>query len=832
MLAGHELCRAGSRPKGVLKLRPFLNLFALAETTRLMLFKKLLLTSFLLISINSYAVTVQGVALLSGAADHSGITVSFVPKSQSAVASSLVSLANGSYSGSIVAGVYDIKFSMAGYQDHIIVDQFISIDLTLNQVTLSAKPVVHVTGNVEGTWVNTNDYVIDGHITIQSGTELVIQEGTSIKFSGFFRFFVLGKLTAVGSKGQEIIFTTTKTSKARGDWGGISVSTTSDTTRLDYCQVEYGASKNEETALIHNTGNLIIRNSIVRGSAYGGIGNRGGGFVKIERTEVTDVYMYGIGTASDSKGATFYYNKVHHIDLIGVSCQPSTYQIDIVGNSIYNTGYHAIQANGNHLIERNLLYNNPYGVFVSSGKPIIKNNTIYKNGHGIGFYNSDFWHPSAIVTSNIIFQNNGYGIYCEGIYQPEEVEYNLISGNPSGAANRGPVGLGTVVTTNVYGYPADTYLNIFNDPGFFSIDNQSVNYLYLLPTSPAIDAGNPLLKDDDNSAVDCGAIPFQKYNQIVTFAELIEKTFGDPDFTLSASSSASLPVTFFSDNQSIAVIENNTVKIVGAGKVNITARQAGNSNYKLVEVIRELIVHKANQSITFPAIANKTLGDVAFLLSATSSAQLPVQYTSDLEKLSITSAVVSLLKAGRVTVQATQPGNENYKAAIPVEQSFCVYPSKPTISLDRMNYNKPVLSSSNIDGNQWYFNGTPIAGATAKNWEATEDGLYTVKSTIDDCESEISEAFVVVITGVHSELDELTVDVFPNPVLEHFTLTIKGQVQEEVEVTLVNSIGQVLHGSTQEDSEGRISMKGFERGIYLLRVKTNRGTIAKHVIKL
>src|SRR5690242_20725987 len=123
-----------------------------------MQFKKLLFIFLFLFSLKSFAITVQGIVLLSGASNHSGVTVSFVPKSPSAVAASTLSLSDGSYSKSIVSGVYDIKYSKDGYQEILIIDQFISSAVMLDQVTLSSKPVVHITGNVSGNWVNTNTY--------------------------------------------------------------------------------------------------------------------------------------------------------------------------------------------------------------------------------------------------------------------------------------------------------------------------------------------------------------------------------------------------------------------------------------------------------------------------------------------------------------------------------------------------------------------------------------------------------------------------------------------------------------------------------------------------
>lgn len=86
-----------------------------------------------------------------------------------------------------------------------------------------------------------------------------------------------------------------------------------------------------------------------------------------------------------------------------------------------------------------------------------------------------------------------------------------------------------------------------------------------------------------------------KQNQTITFNSLPVKTYGDADFTISATSNnTTIPITFASTNTSVASIVGNSVHIVGAGTVDITASQAGNSGYfAAADVSRTLTVNKA-----------------------------------------------------------------------------------------------------------------------------------------------------------------------------------------------------------------------------------------------
>jgi hypothetical protein len=69
-----------------------------------------------------------------------------------------------------------------------------------------------------------------------------------------------------------------------------------------------------------------------------------------------------------------------------------------------------------------------------------------------------------------------------------------------------------------------------------------------------------------------------KTDQTITFDPLANKTYGDAPFTLAASASSGLPVSFGIVSGS-ATISGNEVTITGAGTVNVRASQAGNDVY-------------------------------------------------------------------------------------------------------------------------------------------------------------------------------------------------------------------------------------------------------------
>lgn len=70
-----------------------------------------------------------------------------------------------------------------------------------------------------------------------------------------------------------------------------------------------------------------------------------------------------------------------------------------------------------------------------------------------------------------------------------------------------------------------------------------------------------------------------KLAQTITFAPLGDKTYGDIDFTVSATASSGLPVTFTSQTPSVCTVSGSTVSMVSAGTCTIRASQAGDATY-------------------------------------------------------------------------------------------------------------------------------------------------------------------------------------------------------------------------------------------------------------
>jgi hypothetical protein len=307
-------------------------------------------------------------------------------------------------------------------------------------------------------------------------------------------------------------------------------------------------------------------------------------------------------------------------------------------------------------------------------------------------------------------------------------------------------------------------------------------------------------------------------NQSITFASLAEKTFGDAPFQLSATASSGLEVIFESSDPSIASVAGNKLTILHAGLVDITAYQAGNESYAAsAPVMRSLIIFKKAQEINFTTISAKTLGDVAFQLNASTNSLLDVNYlSSDPTIAGIMGNTITLLAAGSVMITASQDGNNDFLAAAPVEQTFCVNPPRPSITASFADTGAPLLTSSAATDNQWYHNEDAIGGATGVNYTVTSGGQFTVLTKTGECSSDFSEAFSVLITDIHSGNE---IALYPNPVDDY--LLIQG-IDEHAIIEMVSASG-VRHNAYSEwiASEGnmRVMVSSLSSGVYTLLIQ-------------
>ena len=228
-------------------------------------------------------------------------------------------------------------------------------------------------------------------------------------------------------------------------------------------------------------------------------------------------------------------------------------------------------------------------------------------------------------------------------------------------------------------------------------------------------------------------------------------------------------------------------------------------------------IPKANQQLTFESIKDKIFSEGTLSLSAFSNSNLPVVFeVTPADKASLSGNILTFVKSGRIKVTASQAGNGNFSPASSIDQSFCINPNKPTISVTDLNTSSPKLTSSAVAGNQWFFNDALISSSTGQAFTATESGKYKVQVKADDCSSEFSLEQVLVVTG-DIQKTEADVQLFPNPVTDWLTITLNDDGEKKI-ITLFNSAGQQLSMQETASEVARVEVSDFSKGVYIAKV--------------
>ena len=66
---------------------------------------------------------------------------------------------------------------------------------------------------------------------------------------------------------------------------------------------------------------------------------------------------------------------------------------------------------------------------------------------------------------------------------------------------------------------------------------------------------------------------------------------------------------------------------------------------------------------------------------------------------------------------------------------------------------------------------------------------------------------------------------YPNPASHQITIEAEGMNQ----VTLINMLGQMVYDVALEGDMTTISLAGYESGLYMVRINTEKGVITKQI---
>jgi len=123
-------------------------------------------------------------------------------------------------------------------------------------------------------------------------------------------------------------------------------------------------------------------------------------------------------------------------------------------------------------------------------------------------------------------------------------------------------------------------------------------------------------------------LPGEASSQTITFGSLSSQALGTAPFTVSATASSGLTVSFASTTTPVARCPGHS-DAGGRRHLSIEATQAGNASYAAATpVTQSFQVTAGSPIITFGPLSSQALGTAPFTVSATASSGLTVSFAS------------------------------------------------------------------------------------------------------------------------------------------------------------------------------------------------------------
>jgi hypothetical protein len=143
------------------------------------------------------------------------------------------------------------------------------------------------------------------------------------------------------------------------------------------------------------------------------------------------------------------------------------------------------------------------------------------------------------------------------------------------------------------------------------------------------------------------------------------------------------------------------------------------------------------------------------------------------------------------------------------------------------------LQSSAATGNQWYFQGAPIMGATGQTYVATQDGYYWDVVTLNGCPSDSSNHKLILTTGINPH-SPAVISVYPVPNEGQFNVSITTASAEIFSIRVYNNLGIKIYEEAKVDVNGSlqkvIDLGPVPGGVYTIIFEDSQNQVVKKIV--
>ncbi|MCX6287331.1 MAG: S8 family serine peptidase [Bacteroidetes bacterium] len=184
---------------------------------------------------------------------------------------------------------------------------------------------------------------------------------------------------------------------------------------------------------------------------------------------------------------------------------------------------------------------------------------------------------------------------------------------------------------------------------------------------------------------------------------------------------------------------------------------------------------------------------------------------------------------GSQTVSVNYTNSGSCTSPSPTVLNVLVQPVPPTPMITL--HNDTLLSNAPV-GNQWYYGGNLIPGATSQYYLTSIPGWYWDIVTINNCASDTSNCLLFVLGT--EELRSENISIFPVPNNGTFTASFIFPDLKTFTILVYNKLGQVMYEKTgitmNKIYRQKIDLRPIPSGIYTLVIRTSESSISRKIL--
>lgn len=159
----------------------------------------------------------------------------------------------------------------------------------------------------------------------------------------------------------------------------------------------------------------------------------------------------------------------------------------------------------------------------------------------------------------------------------------------------------------------------------------------------------------------------------------------------------------------------------------------------------------------------------------------------------------------------------------------------PFITVDTLELGRYILTSSSINGNQWYLNDKLLEGENSQVLTTNEPGYYWLEVQSGAC-SVMSDTIQIdnTILGTQPILEHVDIEIYPNPTTDKVIISLPGKSSSELRTMLIDMDGSEQYNVENivlNDREFVIDLLPYKAGIYILKIYLNSKIYSYRLIK-